>query len=424
MIRPAGGDAGAPTLATRGPALRSGFAAILDQFLFVGASTLMVFLLGRGLDANEYGGFVLAYSTFLLLGQAQTALFAEPMTVFAPSRYRAQPDAYVRAVERLNFRSGLLAAGAFAATAGVLAALGLRPSAWAFLGAGLAAPFWLALWLRRRTLYVQGRIGRSVAASAVFLVTGAGGVAALYRLGALGAFSGMLALGAASLVALVASKPPRAGQAPAPPDLARAHWEYGRWALLTALLGWCGNLYYFLLPLRHGLESAAELRALMNFVYPVIQVNQALTLLLLPRWAAHGSRAGFSGSLHRLVGLWTVSSLALCGGAAVAGPAVVHAVYAGRYDAVASLLPWVFLLVLPDGICYVIANGLRASRAPRHVALAAIALPTVVLFPGLPLLLRWGLRGAVAAMLLASLVQLALVWRAWRRPVEDAAAQP
>lgn len=412
-------DAAAPPA----PALRSGLTAILDQALFVGASTLMVFLLGRGLDANEYGGFVLAYSTFLLLAQAQTALFAEPMSVFAPSRYREGADAYVRAVERLNLRAGLLSAVAFAAAAGLLAMLGQRASAWAFLGAGLAAPFLLALWLRRRTFYLQGRIGRSVAASAVFLAAGVAGVAALYRLGALGAFSGMLALGAASVIALAASRPPHADGGPGPPDLVRAHWDYGRWALLTALLGWCGNLYYFLLPLRHGLGSAAELRALMNFVYPVIQVNQALALLLLPRWAAHGARAGFARSLQRLAALWAAGSLALCAGAALAGAAVVHFVYAGRYDAVAPLLPWVFLLVLPDGIAYVIANGLRASRAPRDVALAALALPAVVLLPGLPLVLRFGPRGAVAAMLLASLVQLALVWRAWTRPEERAAAQ-
>jgi O-antigen/teichoic acid export membrane protein len=417
----AGTEPGA--VSTRSPAIRAGLTAILDQFLFVGASTLMVFLLGRALSANEYGGFVIAYTTFLLLGQAQTALFAEPMTVFAPSRYQARADDYVRAVERLNLRMGLLAAAAFVVSAGLMAATGHRPSAWAFLGAGIAAPPLLALWLRRRTLYLQGRIGRSVAASALFLAVGVAGVVALYRIGMLGAFSGMVALGAASLVGLLASRPPRVPHAPDPPGIVHAHWEYGRWSLLTALLGWCGNLYYFLLPLWHGLESAAELRALMNFVYPVIQANQALTLLLLPRWAAHDSRAGFSRSLSRLAGLWTIFSLALCGGALLAGPAVVHWVYAGRYDSVAMLLPWVFLLVLPDGICYVIANGLRASRAPRSVALAAIALPVVAVLPGVPLTYLWGPRGAVVALLLASVTQLALVWRGWKQPEAGAGVQ-
>lgn len=394
----------------------AGVAAVLDQFLFVGASSLMVLLLGRGLGQAEYGAFVIAYSTFLLLAQAQTAVLAEPMSVFAPSRYRDHANGYLRAIEGLNLRIALLAAAALLAVAGVSARLGQPAPAAAFLGAALAAPPLLALWLRRRALYVQGRIGRSVAASATFLVLGVGALFALHRLGRLDAFTAMAALGAAALGGLLASGAPPPGDQGAPGDLARAHWDYGRWALLTALLGWSGNLYYFLLPAKHGLESAAELRALLNFVYPVIQANQALTLMLLPRWAAHDSRSGFEGALRRLAGAWALGSLALCAGAAVAGPWLVHVVYAGRYEAVAHLLPWACLLVLPDGLAYLVANGLRAIRAPERVAVAALALPAVVLFPGLPLVWTWGMRGALAAMLVASLAQLALVLRGWRRP--------
>lgn len=409
------GAAPGPAPPTASP-LRAGATAIVDQFLFVGASSLLVLLLGRALPAIEYGGFVLAYSTFLLLGQAQTALFAEPMSVFGPSRFAAHPGAYPRAVERLNLFAALLAAAGLLATAGALAAFGQRPAAWAFLGAGLAAPATLALWLRRRTLYLQGRIGRSAVASAAFLVAGVAALWALGRAGVLGAFTGMAALGIASIVGLLASPRARGDAGPAPAGLARAHWEYGRWALLTALLGWSGNLYYFLLPIWHGLESAASLRALMNFVYPVLQANQALTLLVLPRWSAHASRAGFARSLARLAWGWTFATLALCAGALLAGPEVVRLVYAGRYDAVAPLLPWVFLLVLPDGLCYLLANGLRASRAPERVAAGALALPVVVLLPGVPLMVRWAAAGAVTAMLLASVAQLAIVWRGWRRP--------
>ncbi len=400
--------------------VRAGVAAILDQFLFVGASSLMVLLLGRGLDAVAYGGFVLAYSTFLLLTQAQTALFAEPMSVFAPSRFRAQAGAYVRAVERMNFGTALAVSPLLLAAAGVNALLHQPAAAAAYAGAALACPPLLALWLRRRTLYLEGRITRSLVASTVFLVLGTSALFALHRFGRLGAFSGMAALGAAALGGLLVSRPPAVGAEPAPENLVRAHWDYGRWALLTALLGWSGNLYYFLLPMRHGLQSAAELRALLNFVYPVIQANQALTLLLLPRWSAHESRAGFAGSLARLAGAWTVVSLVLAAGAALVGPWLVHVAYAGRYDAVARLLPWVFLLVLPDGLCYLLANGLRAGRVPHRVAIGAIALPVVVAFPGIPLMWRLGTIGAVIAMLVASLAQLALVWRGWRRPERSA----
>ncbi len=247
---------GAPAApAPSGRALGTGALAIVDQFLFVGASSLMVFLLGRALTPAEYGGFVLAYSTFLLLGQAQTALFAEPMSVFAPSRYADRAGAYVRVVERLNLRAGFAAAAALAITAGVLAAVGNRSAAAAFLGAGLAAPALLSLWLRRRTLYLDGRVARSAVASGAFLVAGVAALWALHRFGVLDALTGMLALGGASFVGRLASRGAPAARTDEPDDVVRTHWDYGRWALLTAVLGWCGNLYYFVLPLRHGLAS-------------------------------------------------------------------------------------------------------------------------------------------------------------------------
>jgi O-antigen/teichoic acid export membrane protein len=226
----------------------------------------------------------------------------------------------------------------------------------------------------------------------------------------------MIVLGVASLAAVLASSLPRPEAGPDPSGILRTHWEYGRWALLTALLGWCGNLYYFVLPVWHGLESAAALRAIMNFIYPVIQVNQALALYLLPRWAAHGSRDGFARSLARLAWAWALFSLALFGGAVLFGPSVMHWVYKGRYDAVAPLLPWAFLLVLPDGIAYFIGNGLRAGRIPKRVAAAAMALPVVAVFPGCLFMYLWGPRGAVAALLLASVAQLGLSWYWWNRP--------
>lgn len=397
-------------------AVRAGALAIVDQALFVGASTLLVFLLGRALPPAEYGGFVLAYSTFLLLAQVQTALFAEPMSVFAPSRYADEAPAYVRAVVKLHRRGAWLAALALLAVAGVLAVTGSTAPARAFLGVGLATPGLLELWLRRRVLYLEGRVARSTTTSAVLLVAGTGGVLGMGALGALSAETGLIVLGAAAWIAIAASGRPADANAPEPGDVLHAHWSYGRWALLSALLGWCGNAYYFLLPIRHGLEGTAALRALLNFVYPVVQANQAITLAMLPRWAA---REDVGAPVRSLAWLWVAISLALVAAAWFAGPFALHHVYGGRYDGSAALLPLVFLLVLPDGLTSILANGLRARRAPRRVAEAAIALPVVALLPGLPLTWYAGPSGAVWALLLASAAQLAWIVRGWRRPGAD-----
>lgn len=406
----------ADPLPAGGSAARASALAIVDQALFVGASTLLVFLLGRALPPPEYGGFVLAYSTFLLLAQAQTALFAEPMSVFAPSRYAGSTGGYVRAVVRLHRRGAWLAALALLAAAGVLALAGSTAPARAFLGAGLATPGLLELWLRRRVLYLEGRVARSTVTSAVLLVAGTAAVLSLRALDALSATTGLLALGGAAWFALLATGAPNRTDVAEPDDVIATHWRYGRWALLSALLGWCGNVYYFVLPIRHGLESTAALRALLNFVYPVVQANQAITLAMLPRWAA---RDDVGPPVRTLAAAWVAVSLVLVAAVWFAGPSVLHLVYDGRYDASAALLPLVFLLVLPDGLTNIFANGLRARRAPRRVAEAAVALPVVALLPGLPLTWFAGASGAAWSLLVASVAQFAWIVRGWRRPGSD-----
>ncbi len=53
--------------------------------------------------------------------------------------------------------------------------------------------------------------------------------------------------------------------------------------MATAVIGWFpGHVYYALLPAYLGLAGAGGLRALMNFVMPVLQAISALTMLLLP----------------------------------------------------------------------------------------------------------------------------------------------
>ena len=396
-----------------------GAAAVLDQFLFTGSSSVLVLILGRLLDPPQYGAFVLAYSTFLLLGQGQTAMFGEPMSVFGPNRFAGQQGAYMRTVQSWNLKSGLFASAGLALVGGGAAWLGHRSFALAFIGAALAMPPLLSAWLRRRALYLQGRIWRSVLASSLFLIGCLGGIFSLQHLRLLNAFSGMAALGLASCLALVVSPLPTRNINFSTEGLMRMHWEYGRWAILTATLGWTGNIYYFLIPLWQGLASAASLRALLNFVYPVVQVNQALALYLLPRWAAQGSASSLAGRVFQASVAWTLGTMVLCGLAFILGPKAMHLVYGGKYDSIAELMPLALLLTIPDGLSYLIGNGLRASRAPQKVAIAAFVLPIVAIFPGCLLMATWGIKGVLISLILASIGQLGMNYWGWKQIIQN-----
>ena len=64
--------------------LEKGFWALSDQALFALSNFGLNVMLERWLSPPEYGARSLAFSTCLLVGAFHTALFAEPMLVFAP----------------------------------------------------------------------------------------------------------------------------------------------------------------------------------------------------------------------------------------------------------------------------------------------------------------------------------------------------
>jgi len=64
-------------------------------------------------------------------------------------------------------------------------------------------------------------------------------------------------------------------------DVARRHWDYGRWALGSSLAIWIpSNVYYFIVPAFAGVGQAGTLKALLNLTLPPGQTTTALQLLL------------------------------------------------------------------------------------------------------------------------------------------------
>ena len=64
-------------------------------------------------------------------------------------------------------------------------------------------------------------------------------------------------------------------------EIAREHWDYGRWAAATQGLGWLPrHIYYVLLPACRELAQSASLRAMMNLTLPLTQASTALAVIL------------------------------------------------------------------------------------------------------------------------------------------------
>jgi O-antigen/teichoic acid export membrane protein len=85
----------------------------------------------------------------------------------------------------------------------------------------------------------------------------------------------------------------------------------------------------------------------------------------------------------------------------ILGKPVMHVLYAGNYDGLASHLFVLALLPLLLGIGNTMNNALISSERPRLVFFAYVSSAAATFLGGIPLVVHFGLWGAVYGMLLS-----------------------
>jgi O-antigen/teichoic acid export membrane protein len=410
---------------------RKGTLAVADQSLFSGANFILNILLARWLSTNEYGAYSLAFAVFLLFAALHSAILTEPMMVFGSGKYSAGFARYL----------GVLLTGHLSVMIPVCAllyavALMLRrfysPEAWkACLGLAFAASAILLFWLVRRVFYALLQPSWGVVSGALYFVFLLTAIFALNRTNCLSTMTAFLAMGAAGLFASIllllrfvpAWKSETAG--PTIQEAAVQHWRYGRWALASAVIGWFpGHVYYALLPAWLGLEGAAGLRALMNFVLPVLQAISALTMLLLPilvrdRQAGGAQRMNrtlvlfltifCTGSAIYLLGLWIFRD------------SIFQTFYGGKYSQYAG---WPLFLtgLLPLGTCAsaVLGDALRALERPDSIFWCYAGSVIGAVAVGIPLSALMGVTGALAGLLASSFITVLMMGWSYKKSLQQA----
>jgi O-antigen/teichoic acid export membrane protein len=198
------------------------------------------------------------------------------------------------------------------------------------------------------------------------------------------------------------------------------HWRYGRWAIASSAISWFpGSIYYALLPAWLGLEASAGLRALMNFIMPVLQAIAALSMLLIPMLVRDRDGGGFRRMNRTMLLFLTL----FCSGAVLYGAIlwfargqVFQLFYGGKYVQYAG---WPFLLVglLPLGTCAtaVLGNSLRALERPDRTFYCYLGSVVSALAAGIPLARAYGVTGALIGLHLSSIVTAGIMgWFYWR----------
>lgn len=392
-----------------------GFWAIADQALFATSNLIINVLLARWLSPREYGAFVTGYVVLLLVGVAHGGLLIEPMMVFGPSRYANRFAQYLSVLLRFHVAFSAVAMATLLLVSAAQYAWGAPELARTFVGLAFAAPFIFLSWLVRRACYVERRPAVAALGGAIYLVVSGAGATLLYSVGLLTSMAAQLLMGAAACISAIVilrqvahswrSQTSRSETA----RLWHEHFNFFRWSGSSGLLYFAqGLIFYLLLPLFGGLEASAALRAMTNFVMPILQSDSALIVLVTPELA----RARRNPHDLSRIARWAMRLFALEGAlcwllVAVFRHDLVRFTYGDRYIAYADLLLVLGALPLVASRVNVLGALLRVQQQIRQVFVASMAAALVSLAIGLATMARFGAFGAVVAMIAADLVRIA-----------------
>jgi O-antigen/teichoic acid export membrane protein len=398
--------------------------AVLDYALFALAGMLANVLLARGLSAQSYGAYAVSFAVYMVVFVVHSALFAEPMLVLAAQRFREQTAGYLRVLLRAHALFSL----ALVALAGMCALVPfgdprVRHALWCM---ALAAPFMNLVQLLRRVCYGLWSTRSAALGAGAYLLLLMAALAALHTRGRLSLGSGYAALGGVSALVslgfwLRLGRSADSAQAPALGAVVRAHLGFARYGIGTALLGWVPqNAWYLVLPLvlpgPAQLGPSGHLRALVNLVQPMLQVNGALGTLLVPTFARQPNSTPW-----RFTGFMTAVSALYAPALVLLGPLANRVLYRGAYPSSAAAL-WI-LGAAPA--CFAFYTSLRSycvARERPNLPLWATAFASVVSLSIGVWLCAWSpLTGSALAMLGGFALQgLCLSWLLQRRSAESA----
>jgi len=409
-----------------------GATSVLDQAVFSGTNFLVQILLARWLPAEVYGAIAVSFVVILFLSGFHSAFVLEPMSVFGPADYAEDLGSYIEVHLRIHaILTGL--SGLALILCGIAAQSLLRmtsPLPSALIGAGIALPFILWVWLARRTAYVVRRpklaLQGSLAYSGLHIVML--GAARLNGWIAVSPIAPYLLMALASLIAgivtlMLVLRPLRGLAGPAPPnprEILRENWHYGKWGAGSGILNsTAGQLQTFALAFA-GLAEAAGLRAMQNFMLPMAQAVTSIAQMALPALA----RDFGDGNLSKLKqkGILTsvlLTLLASCYAALllVFHRPLEHLAYGGKFAPYSRLIPLLGLVPVLSGFTTGISLILRAVRWPQHALYVAAVSGSTGLVTAILLTWAYGIWGAAASIVVSYAVGAvaALVLLVWRR---------
>lgn len=403
--------------------------AVIDQAMLSAANFTVGLLMIRYAPGQEYGYYVLAFSTIQLMVSAQGSWMSGPLAVLAPKRTEEDRRLMVGVLESSQRRF----VRRWSIAAAPLPLLGAALNLWPWHDAWIASATAFAVWttLRREymrsvlmiynrpsavlhldMLYIALLISTALFAALSLTMAGAGAVLGLAVAAALGSWHGRRSIDRA-----VGWQGGSAHQA----------WldlrPLAKWGTLSAMIHWVyTQSYNFVLAGRLDLAAVVDVNAARLMLMPITLLSVGVGSLLVPNAAGWLHREGLPPLVRRLWGF--------CGGLVLLGLIWVAIIW-WTHEWIARdvmrenignlrlmLALWAVLLITAM-VRDVFQAALLALQRFREMAIFT-AIAAVSALVGMNLLIpHLGAPGAMVGMLMGEAISLfgvaALLWQSHRR---------
>lgn len=382
---------------------RSVLIALVDQAIISGTSFLHLIAAARCLTMEDFGAFNLAWAILLFMGSIHHALILQPLAVLF-AEYAPQPaKAYLFRIEQWHRWLPMLIL-----PAGIGAAL--FPT-WAgiILTTAISCLFRMASEHERRTAYVLNDSGRALVIDSICY--GPLGIAAAWCLWRPMPLTIEIVILAPALPALAAwlagiwlfkpARIPDNGTKPEHPIL--AHWNFGKWALLSTIAMYASSqIYPFLIAGYLSLREVAQLAASRSILGIVNVIYSGLEAYYIPQTRRSFVEGGWQ-NLKRTIFIMTLVHLFLLlpivGFFMLFSRFLLGLIYpSDGYTEGAWMLELMAIIFIFQIANRIPGIALNAMKQPQYGALAYIsaAMATVALGP--TVVQVWGVQGAIAAI--------------------------
>ena len=383
---------------------RAGF-TLLDQAALSGANFAFSLFLVRTMSADDYGYFAISFTIFMIVLGFYSALVLEPLGVLGAVKDQEAVHDYL--ANLFWFQLGVSVILAVMVALGGLA-FGGNALTGSLLMVAVVLPASLLGWAVRRACYLNADAQTAALSSASYAIALMAIAVVMERSGTLSASSAWLAIAAATLLSAVIPwirlrvpihRPRVFPLEPRLVGVSVAHWQYGKWLLVTAALAVASQqLPYLLAAHVDGVAAAGQLRASVLFIVPALQVMISLGVYLfmpvLARDAAQHRRAALHHKACLITAGFTLFSIGYGVVLVLGRHLVADGVLAGRTPQATRLIPVLVLWPIASALGSGFALALRASELTAFFPISSAVTAVVGVVSITTMTLQWGVLGA------------------------------